>query len=1207
MSDFVHLHLHSEYSLLDGACRITDIPARAAECGHDAVAITDHGVMYGAVAFSCACRNAGIKPIIGCEVYVAASTRFDRTPGADGKSNHLVLLCRNETGYKNLIYMVSKGFTEGFYSKPRVDIELLKNHSEGLIALSGCLAGKIPQLLSRGDYDGAKAYALELAEIFGKDCFYIEIQNHGLAEQVQILPSLVKLAEDCGLPLVATNDCHYLRRSDADTQAVLMCIQTNNVITDGRPIGFDTDEFYYKTTDEMRMLFGKYPGAIENTVKIADMCDFEFSFDTPHLPSFPVPEGTDAEKYLEKLTREGFEKRISGGFISFSGHTREEYEKRAEYELGVISSMGYSDYFLIVQDYVNFAKSRGIPVGPGRGSGAGSLVAFLIGITDIDPIAFELLFERFLNPERVSMPDIDIDFCYNRRDEVIKYMFDRYGADHVSQIAAFGTLAARAAVRDVGRALGMSYSDVDAVAKTIPQEHGITLANALKLPELKEKYESSASVKKLVDTALAIEGMPRNITVHAAGIVVTDKPIASYVPLASSNGTTVTQYDMDTVAKIGLLKFDFLGLRYLTIINDAQNTVRETCPDFDIEKIPMDDKETFETIAQGNTLGLFQLESPGMRQMLTELRPDCLDDIIAAIALYRPGPMESIPQYIECRRHPEKIKYATPLLEPILKSTYGCTVYQEQVMSICRVVAGYTYGHADIVRRAMSKKKASLLNAERDSFIDGAVNNGVERSVAEKLFDDMTSFADYAFNKSHAAAYAVLSYRTAYLKTHHTAAYMAALLTSVLGNLTKLAEYIAECSKYGIRVLPPDINESRMFFTVKGNDILFGLLALKNVGRQFIDNILSERRYGPFVSFEDFAERMSGTDLNRRMVEALIKSGAFDRLGVFRSRLLASFERLIDIISEKNRNNISGQLDMFSAAPESAGADSLKPAFEYPDIPDYSLREKLMLEKESSGMYFSGHMIDSYSMQADYLHVQTLAEILDPDAVLVDRTPVKLAVIVTGVTVKMTKKNERMAFFTAEDRFGELEFIAFPSQFSKFSHMIRTDSALYIEGNLSQRDDEAPKVIVSSMRELVENSRFEKIMFENRVNNEKDNARIGRSEPNTDPPAGTTGKETLPPEEKEETASEPYQLRAADVGRIFLRVPDTKSLQYRKALNLVEIFEGNVSVVFFDASANSYISYSRGVALTEFLLGEFRKLLGNENVVIRQRSSAHPV
>ena len=1169
MSGFVHLHLHSEYSLLDGACRISDIPKRAKECGHTAVALTDHGNLYGAVSFYQACMKEGIKPIIGCEVYVAPNSRFERTQSGDlGKSaHHLVLLCENEIGYRNLIYLVSKAYTEGFYAKPRIDLALLRDHAEGLIGLSACLAGRIPSLLARGEYEEAKTHAKTLSDIFGKDHFYIELQNHGLRDQIELLPELVRLAKDCGLPMVATNDCHYLRREHAETQAVLMCIQTNTVITDGRPIGFETDEFYYKTTDEMRMLFGKYEGAIENTQTIADRCHFEFHFDVPNLPSYPTPKGMSATEYLRTLTEEGFLRRKQDGTLPIAESDEAVYRERIAYELGVISKMGYSDYFLIVQDYVAYAKSQNIPVGPGRGSGAGSLVAFLTGITDIDPIRFDLLFERFLNPERVSMPDIDIDFCYNRRDEVIRYMFDRYGSEHVSQIIAFGTLAARAAIRDVGRALGMSVSEVDPVARTIPQELGVTLEAALKLSDLKAMYEESDKVRRLVDTALQIEGMPRNITVHAAGLVLTDQPITEYVPLAVSNGTVVTQFDMDTLAKLGLLKFDFLALRYLSILKETADAIAEKEPDFSLEKIPLDDKDTFLQITAGNTLGVFQLESAGMRQVLCELAPDRFEDIIAAIALYRPGPMDSIPRYIEARHHPERVEYALPMLEPILRSTYGCTVYQEQVMSIFRTVAGYTYGHADIVRRAMSKKKADVLEAERESFLEGAAKNGVAKKDANALFDDMASFANYAFNKAHAAAYAVISYRSAYLKTHYPCEYMAALMTSVLGNLPKLSEYIAECAKYGISVLPPDINESRKIFRAHDGNIVFGLLALKNVGEQFVDRIVSERAHGRFSDFEDFVSRMTPYDMNKRMVEALIKAGAFDRLGVYRSRLLASYERLIDTTQEKNRNNLAGQLDMFSAL---SGVSDIAPKFSYPELPDFGLREKLLLEKESAGMYFSGHLMDSYSEMATHLQAQSIASFADaPESD--NKKPVRVAGIVSSLTPKTTRKNEKMLFLTLEDRYGEIECLVFPRQYASLSHLLYRDAPLYVEGTLSVREDEPPKILLSEARVLLENGKFV-----------------------PDVPSVTKKKSA---EEKPVPSAQPTVNKP--ISRVYLRLPDLSGDTYRKAANLVDIFDGSVSVIYYDGSTKTYVPSGQGIELSPFVFRELVALLGEENVVAK--------
>lgn len=1151
MSEFVHLHLHSEYSLLDGACRIKDIPLRAKECGHSAVALTDHGAMYGVIAFYNECKKQGIKPIIGCEVYVASKSRFDKNEGRGTKYNHLVLLCENEIGYKNLTYMVSKGFTEGFYSKPRIDIELLRGHSEGLIALSGCLAGKIPSLLTLGEYDMAKKVAFEFIDIFGKDNFFIEIQDHGLNEQQQILPSLIKLAEECKIPLVATNDCHYLKKADAELQAVLMCIQTNSSMLDGRPIGFATDEFYYKTTEEMRMLFGRYEGAIENTVKIAQRCNLEFVFDNYKLPKYPTPKGVSAGEYLKELTYNFFKNKIESKLLIFSDN-EEKYRERIEYELSVIDSMGYSDYFLIVWDYVNFAHNNDIPVGPGRGSGAGSLVAFLIGITDIDPIKFDLLFERFLNPERVSMPDIDVDFCYNRRDEVIRYMYEKYGEDHVSQIIAFGTLGAKAAIRDVGRVMGMSYSDVDVVAKLIPKDPSITINEALKQKDLQQLYQDSFEIKKLIDTAKALEGMPRNVTIHAAGLVVSDKPITDYLPLATSNGSIVTQFDMDTVAMLGLLKFDFLALRYLTIIDDACRFVKDTDPDFNIEKIPLNDKKTYELISSGNTLGIFQLESGGMRQMLTELSPDRFEDVIAAIALYRPGPMDSIPKYIEARHNPSKIKYAHSLLEPILRSTYGCIVYQEQVMSIFRVIAGYTYGHADVVRRAISKKKGNVLEAEKGSFLNGAVSNGIDIKIAEKLFDDIASFANYAFNKSHAAAYALISYRTAYLKAHYPCEYMTALITSVLGNMTKLAEYISECGKYNIKVLPPDINESRLLFYPHNNNIIFGLLALKNVGRQFIEGILIERDVnGKFESFEDFISRVSQYDINKRMIESLIKVGAFDKLGVYRSQLLASYEAIIDTEQQKARNNLSGQLDMFSAF---SAEPAMKLHFKYPDIPERPAKEKLKMEKEVAGMYFSGNLLDSYSEHISILAPQKISDVLG-DSELVDRQYVKLAGMITAVTFKTTKRNDRMAFITLEDKYGEIECIFFANQLERNINIVVEDNAVFVEGNISLREDESPKIIVNKVISLNENN---------------------------------TVKQTTVKIKKE---------LPKNFTKIYLRFADLTCEAVLQVKNIILKNIGKTNVIFYDSSTKTYTPYDKSIDLNIDTYNDLIDILGEENVV----------
>ena len=1204
MSDFVHLHLHSEYSLLDGACRIADIPARAKACGHHAVALTDHGVMYGAVAFYAACRDAGVKPIIGCEVYVAPASRFDKNASRGQRTGyHLVLLCKNMTGYRNLMYLVSRGFTEGFYNKPRIDLELLASHTEGLIGLSACLAGQVPQALLAGNYDEAKRAAEKYASLFAPGDFYIEIQNHGLADQRQIMPSLVRIAEECGLGLVATNDCHYLRREDAESQAILMCIQTNTTIEDGRPMGFETDEFYYKSTEEMERLFSAYPEAIENTVKIAEKCELELDFGAVHLPHYPCPRGLSSAEYLRELTEEGLVRRRETGMLGYGAggaiHPEQEYRERIEYELSVIESMGYSDYFLIVADYVNYAKSRNIPVGPGRGSGAGSLVAFLLGITDVDSIAFDLLFERFLNPERVSMPDIDMDFCYNRREEVIAYVIDKYGSDHVSQIVTFGTLAARAAIRDVGRALGMPYSAVDPVARAVPQELGITIEKALKLPDMKAMYAESAQVRRLVDTAMALEGMPRNMSVHAAGILITERPLYDFVPLAVSNDAVVCQYDMDIIAKLGLLKFDFLGLRYLTICHDAERQIRESDPSFSLESISLTDRATYELISSGDTGGVFQLESGGMRQMLSELRLETLDDVQAAIALYRPGPMDSIPTYIENRHHPERVSYATPELEPILKSTYGCVVYQEQVMSIFRTVAGYSFGHADIVRRAMSKKKADVLEAERESFLAGAEKNGISKEIANTLFDDMADFANYAFNKSHAASYALISYRTAYLKAHHPREYMAALLTSVLGNIPKTGEYIAECHRRGITVCPPNINESfAQFHADRDKGIRFGLGALKNIGVGFIDAVVRERESGgAFASLDDFVTRMSGRELNRRQVEGLIKAGAFDGLGnVNRRQMLMSYEHLIDMSNERSRNNVAGQLDMFSSV--SFDTASVAPSYDYPDLPDFSLKEKLLQEKEASGMYFSGQMLDNYSSHLATIAVQEIASLMEQneagDYLLAERTRVCVAGMINTVTVKTTRREERMAFFTLEDRYAEIECLAFPKIYQSFGDIIRADVAVCVWGTISYRENEEPKLLLDKMLLLMDNESYVEspppAVSEPALQGPE---RLDQAHASTQSRASVNETVPVPP-----TVQAP---RVGDVAgkKLYLRLPDRDGLLYRKTMALVEILEGSVPVVFYDSATKSYQAYRGGIALTDYAYGELVRLLGESNVVLK--------
>ena len=1073
MGEFVHLHLHTEYSLLDGQTRISSIADKALELGQDAVAITDHGVMYGAVEFYRSLKEKGIKPIIGCEVYVAPRSRHLKEGRQDSSGNHLILLCKNEIGYRNLSYMVSLSFIDGFYSKPRVDMELLRSHSEGLVALSACIAGKIPQLILSGSMAEAEAAALELRDIFGDD-FYLEVQNHGLDDERRANYGLKLISEKYGIPLVATNDVHYLERSDADTQATLMCIQMNTLLSDGRPLGFETDEFYFKSTEEMKVLFAGFKDAVKNSVLIAEKCNFDFDFEHLHLPDFR-PEGgkTHADKLREDAYL-GFNRKINEGRIIFSTHTREEYEARIEYELSVIDKMGFNAYFLIVSDFVNYAKSKNIPVGPGRGSGAGSLVAFLVSITDVDPMCFDLLFERFLNPERVSMPDFDIDFCYNRREEVIDYVKSKYGDDKVAQIVTFGTLAPRAAVRDVGRAIGMPYGKVDTVAKLIPRD-AAKIEDAISTSELRALYNSDEEVKKLLDLSMKLEGMPRHASTHAAGVVITEKPTYEYVPLSYSGTGVVTQFDMNTDALLGLVKFDFLGLRYLTVIADAEREIRRHTPDFDVTKIPLDDKETFTLLCDAKTDGVFQLESGGMKQVLAKLLPSCLEDIIACVALYRPGPMDSIDTFIARKHGNEKIEYKIPELSEILDVTYGCIVYQEQVMQICRMLAGYSYARADIVRRAMSKKKTSAMVAEREAFVSGCREHGVSVAAAEEIFEEMLGFAKYAFNKSHATAYGIISYRTAYLKTHYPAEYFTALLTSVLDNAGKVREYIADASRFGVKVLTPDINDSLETFSSEGRNIRFGLLAIKNVGRNFATAVIQNRRGGLYRSFDDFVSRMVDFDLNKRTVESLIKCGAFDSLGVPRSALMQCYESIIDSEHDRARNNIAGQMDLFSSGTSAGSAIKYK----YPDIPEYPIRELLLLEKESSGMYFSGHLIDGYSRHVEAIAPDKISEIIDQttdDAVVnagyKDKSAVKIAGIITAKRTKVTKNGDVMAYLTVEDRYAEIDVVVFAKSYSKYSDILEEDGAIVIQGNIALDEGEAPRILLSAASRLIPDSEY---------------------------------------------------------------------------------------------------------------------------------------
>lgn len=1158
MSGFVHLHLHSEYSLLDGACRVGDIPARAKELGQTAAAITDHGVMYGVMDFYKSANQAGIKPIIGCEVYTAARTRHDKQYHPDASHGHLVLLCENMQGYSNLIRLVSQASIDGFYGKPRVDWELLTQYHEGLIALSACLSGDVSKRLLAGDEAGARAKAEAYAALFGEDHYYLELQDHGIAEQERVNAGLLEIARVSGLPLVATNDAHYLRREDAYIQKVLLCIQMNRTV-DEPGMGFQTDEFYMKSEEEMRALFPQVPEACDNTVSIAERCNVEFTFGKTILPHFEVPQGQEHSAYLRGMAEQGLAEKYGP---QPDGATRE----RLDYELDVITRMGYVDYYLIVHDFIRHAKAVGIPVGPGRGSGAGSLVAYCIGITGVDPMRYHLLFERFLNPERISMPDFDIDFCYERRQEVIDYVVEKYGSDHVAQIITFGTMAARAAIRDVGRAMGVPYAEVDRTAKMVPAELGMTIEKALKQSDdLRAQYDANETVRRLLDTAKGLEGMPRHASTHAAGVVITRDPVDSYVPLQKNDESIVTQFTMTTLEELGLLKMDFLGLRTLTVIRYAENRIREQYrPDFSIEHIPLDDRAVYEMLGAGSTEGVFQFESPGMRHTIMELGPEHLEDLIAVISLFRPGPMESIPRYIENRHHPEKVTYRHPLLKDILDVTYGCIVYQEQVMEIVRKLGGYSYGRADLVRRAMAKKKAVVMQKERDHFIHGmrredgtfecvgAVRNGVDETTANAIFDEMSSFASYAFNKSHAAAYALVSYQTAYLKCHYPKEYFAALLTSVLENSSKVSEYINECVRLRIGILPPDVNESMSGFTVSGNSIRFGLDAVKNLGRGFIRSLVRERaENGPFASFRDFIRRALPYDLNRRMLESLIKCGAFDSLRYRRRQLMLGYDALLAQEETLRKNNLSGQVSLFGSSPDAAEQSE-----NLPDADEFAQRERLAFEKEVLGFYLTGHPVERYRAAIRKLKLPSVGTILAHEEHISDYpdgAAVSLAGIVQSKQTKVTKNNETMAFCTLDDGSGSLELIVFPRVLEQYRPLFEPDSAVVVSGKISIREDEPPKLLCNRAEPLAQNQ-----MGENGAMAEAKTERHG----------------------------------------LFLRVPSQSSKAFRRAENVLAVFDGTfpLYVYFEDKHKLTRAPQKLWVSVNDVLLDELRGILGKENV-----------
>lgn len=1080
---FTHLHVHTEYSLLDGASRIGDLVARAKELGMDSLAITDHGVMFGVIDFYRECRKQGIKPIIGCEVYTAARTRFDKDVEKDKHMGHLILLAENNDGYKNLMKIVSEGYRNGFYYRPRIDKEVLRQYSDGIIATSACLAGDVQQRLLNGDYAGAKREALEMQEIFGEGNYFLELQDQGLEEEARVLPDMKRLHEETGIPFIATNDVHYVRQEDAEAQDVLMCIQTQTTIDEDNRMRFANDQFYLKSEEEMRKLFSNTPDACDNTARIAERCDVTFTFGELHLPEFHAPDGMSNREYLRSLCEKGMTERYET--------VTDELGERLDYELSTIENMGYVEYFLIVWDFINFARNQGIMVGPGRGSAAGSIVAYALKITDIDPIKHRLIFERFLNPERISMPDIDIDFCYERRGEVIDYVTEKYGKDNVSQIITFGRMKAKQAVRDVGRVLNVSYQDTDAIAKAIPNALKMTIDKALETsPELKEMYESDAQTRRVIDMARAIEGMPRHASTHAAGVVISKLPLDEYIPLYLADKGLSTQFNMTTIEELGLLKMDFLGLRNLTIIRDALEMIEENYgTKLDLSKIEYDDPAVFEIISKGNTQGVFQLESAGMTSFMRELKPDCFEDIVAGIALYRPGPMASIPTYIDNKKHPDHVKYVHESLRPILSVTYGCMVYQEQVMQIVRDLGGYSYGRSDLVRRAMSKKKMDVMLEEKIHFVKGCAGNGVPQRAAEEIFNQMISFAEYAFNKSHAAAYAVLAYETAFLKAHYPREFMAALMSSVMGDANAMAHYIRNCSEMGIEVLPPDINESSKNFTVvfdendgekKNGKIRFGLLGIKNLGEGAIDSIIEAREQkGRPQDIFRFIDNIDIHRVNKKAVESLIKSGAMDSLNENRAAHMGIYETLMDSAQSSARRSIDGQISLFQTNVESMETSAYR---QLPEVKNFDLDRLISQEKEMLGVFLTNHPLDEYAET-----VKRIANVTSQDLALAsdseggelvqgditDGMSAVMAGIITGKKTLITKNGKMMAFVEMEDLFGPVEVVVFPNVYERSSSIIEEDSIVSVKGKINFKEGEAPKILAD---EIVDIKELESIM-----------------------------------------------------------------------------------------------------------------------------------
>ena len=1161
---FTHLHVHSEYSLLDGACRIRDLVTRVKTLGQTSVAVTDHGVMYGAVSFYKEALKEGVKPIIGCEVYVAARTRFDMDHDLDSERHHLVLICKDETGYKNLCHLVSASFTEGLYIKPRIDMDLLRAHNDGLVALSACASGEIPKLILGGRFPEARARAIELRHTFGEDGFYLELQDHGLADQPKINDGLIRIHRETGIPLVVTNDAHYIDRDGAESQDVLMCVQTGKTVDDADRMRFESKELFLKSEQEMRDLFPEFPEAADNTVKIADMCNLKFEFGKFHLPEYTLPEGeSDPKGYLRKICLEGFE--------AFYGHNRPDVLERLHYELEMIAKMGFTDYLLIVADFIAYAKGCGIPVGPGRGSAAGSVVSYCLGITTVDPIKYDLFFERFLNPERISMPDIDIDFCERRRGEVIEYVKRKYGADRVAQIVTFNTLKARNAVRSVSKALALTFAEENELAREIPERLNIKLKDALESgSRLRSMYDGDQRIKRVIDTAMALEDMPKDSGTHAAGIVITKRPVNEYVPLTLSkkDNSIATQYTMTTLEELGLLKMDFLGLRNLTVIDDAVKEIRKSEPGFSIGAIDEDDSATYAMLASGRTSGVFQLESPGMTGVCVGLGPGSIEDITAIIALYRPGPMESIPRFLECSRDRAKIKYKHPMLEPILSVTYGCIVYQEQVIEIFRKMGGFSLGQADMIRRAMSKKKVDEIEREKKAFIEGdperripgAVSNGVPKAVASSVYDEIYAFANYAFNKSHAVSYAVISYQTAYLKCHYPREYMAALLSSILDWSGKVADYRDECRDMGISLLPPDINESEAMFTVSGNDLRYGLVAVKNIGRGFINGVVAERgANGAFAGFEDFCRRMYGGDLNRRALESLIKCGCFDGLGANRRQLMYVCQTVLDSVAEHKRRNVEGQMDLFGL---SGGGGASAGGVVLPDLQEYPVIDRMRMEHEVTGLYLSGHPMDEYRGYMKRAGAARIGDVLADFAreggntTFEDDQQINVGGVIENVRTKTTRNNTLMAYVTLDDGTGSIELLVFQKAIDESGGYMEVNTPVIVQGRLSARDEKEPQIVVNSLRPISDT--------EGKLQAADRNAQSGRR-------GDGAGGRTL-----------------------YVKLPGEGSPEYKRLKLVHMMFPGrDKMVVYFDDTKKTL---GASCIIHEAFVTELREMLGEENV-----------